>query len=264
MKKVTVTLALLIMAMASFSLFGNVGTVAAAKDSESIVVTTPLKVTSSVQSATAQTYITTVTGKIKNTTNGTLENIEITLNVKTSFLGITGTFVLTIPSISAGQVYTVNHDTYTTENFETVVSLSAKINGGLSFALSNSVAAQPATNTPTQKPTDSEKPVNLGLWAGIIIAAAVAITVLVLVIKYKNEQREEDLREEARARKAAQYQPVVNVTVAPPAPNVNVSVNTPPAQPTAPPTAIGYCPFCGFKGAVQSNKCPNCSGNLDF
>ncbi|MDR3263549.1 MAG: zinc ribbon domain-containing protein [Clostridiales bacterium] len=112
--------------------FSNYGT---AYGASSLGITGEIKVASSKISASK--YTSTFTGKITNKLTETLYDIKLTVAVKTSTGVISGSYVVTIASIAAGQTHTLNASAETSDNFETVTSLSAKIGAGSAFALTN-------------------------------------------------------------------------------------------------------------------------------
>jgi len=234
-------LILVAMIFASFAACSAVP-VSAAGDETKIAVTEALKVTSAVQNIWQQTYKSTITGRIKNQTSEELTNIVITVNVKTNTLGNTGTLVLTITKIAANATHTINTVTDTEENFETVVSLSATINGGAPFTLSNTptIVSSPNNNG------DGGNDWIYGVLGAIIIIAIPTVIVIYFVSKKKRERM---MQQAAAAKRAQQAAPQVIVVSAP-------------SQPAAPQKKFVKCEFCGTVNDDTDLKCQNCGSAL--
>jgi len=83
-------------------------------------------------------YTVTVSGKIKNETTLSINNIVIILDVKTAWIGVDGVLQLTIPgTIAAGATYTINMSGDFADKFAKIEKISVRINNETAFEITN-------------------------------------------------------------------------------------------------------------------------------
>ena len=246
-----------------------------------VLITQTFKVTSAVQgTGLLQKYKTTITGQIKNDTDTAYQDIVITLNVKTSTLGVTGQLLVNIATLNAGQTYAINEVQDTTENFEAVTSYSATASGAtLTLSLPSSNTGSNSSGN-TGGNSGGGGGLSDGAIAGIVIGV-VAVGVLIFILNriYKRREAERKAKEE-REKIAAGYRrvrhgkgsrweyfgnPAGNAATPPPA-NTPIIVNvTAPAHapaPAAAPKVLMRCPYCSTKNDATDGKCSGCGAQL--
>ncbi|MDD4276217.1 MAG: hypothetical protein PHO33_04495 [Clostridia bacterium] len=120
-------------------------------------------------------YTVTVSGKIKNETTLSINNIVIILDVKTAWLGVTGVLQLTIPgTIAAGATYTIIMSGDFAEKFAKVEKISVRINNGTAFEITNPEISSPSDDLNLEI-ADMNPWISLSIICGFALLFCIAI-----------------------------------------------------------------------------------------
>ena len=141
-------------------------------DNPSIIISNDFEIASNVQNAISQTYLSKITGSIKNISENELSNVTLIFEVKTSYLQHQGTLEINIDKLASNKEYYVSTTLQTNENFEEIIGVYAKVENGSSFKLSKDI---PSSMNPVY---------------AILIVFSLIICIVCFVIWYKKKQNQ--------------------------------------------------------------------------
>ena len=194
-----------------------------------IIISQEIQVSSTVKSPIQQIYDTTITGQIQNRSDKTLNNIILTIEYKSSFIGEKGKKDINITTLAPGQIFNIDLVEETHGNFEKIEQLS--------YVCNNSIDSIIVANK-------DEKLFN-GVALIAYVGAGIAIFFGVKLLKNKT----------------------VPIPAKPKAPksmsanNINININMPQTSNNEPKAV--FCKHCGTKNKASSAKCDSCGANLD-
>lgn len=118
----------------SYKVFGE-KLVNTKNDENKIVITQDFDLSTSFTDDFSGNYILTITGTIKNLTDDDLENVELTVDLKTTFFNKRQSIIIKINNIEEDEEYNINESYIVEDNYSKIENVSIKFRNGSEFNL---------------------------------------------------------------------------------------------------------------------------------